>query len=163
MKKCLLVIDYQYGLVSKSVDMRAIEGYIYSRVRSFSEEGEVVLFTLTDSESTKKGSMGYEVFGSLNKYAGGRLANENAGVIEKNTYMPSMEILEKLVNSFDEIELLGIQTDISVLQTAVGLCAAKAHNNSQAYLVLNDRGCASLDMDKHLEAVEYIRDILMFD
>lgn len=177
MKKCLIVVDYQYdfaaenGILTAGQAARDIEGFLYDRVREYIENREAVVFTLDThtkedwnihpeskcfSLHCEKGMKGYELFGKLNPF----MNDDRVRLLEKSAYCPDFAFLESAVSLYDEIAVCGVVTDICVLQTVMGLYTAKVNLKSKVGLYVYEKGCASFDNKKHINAIGYMKDVL---
>lgn len=177
MKKLLLVIDYQNdfvapeGILTAGEPAQILEPHILKRVEDYLAEGQDILFTLDTHDMASwdrhpesaafaphclRGSEGWQVYGGLAPYAEGRS-------VEKSAYCPPFALLEAWVAEYDSIELLGVCTDICVLQTAVGLYTAKADSGSAVRLSVDKKGCASFDQKGHEYALDYMHRILQME
>lgn len=137
MKACLIVVDYQKDFVDGSLGFTAataLDEGIAAKVQQYHQQGADVIFTLDTHESNYmdtqegknlpiphciRGSEGWQLYG---KTAAAR--QEQDLLLEKPTF-PSYElagILRERV--YDEIELVGVVTDICVLSNAVMAKAA---------------------------------------
>lgn len=177
--KCLIVIDYQNDFVSDNGKLTAgepaqcLENYIYNKVSEYIKNNDKVLFTLdthtkeswsSHPESQKfelhceKGTKGWNLYGKLNEYM--NTDNKNICFTEKSAYCPSFDIIENIVKTMDSIEVVGVVTDICVLQTAIGLYTAKVNLNKNTDISVDLNGCASFNQEGHKWAVNYMKDIL---
>lgn len=179
MKKCLIVVDYQYDFVADDGKLtigklgQDIENNIYKKVQDYLDNNNNIIFTLdthtkeawnTHPESKQfnihceKNTKGWEPYGKLNKYIGNN--NKNISFLEKKAYCPNFDFLNTVVNNYDYIEIAGVTTNICVLQTAIGLYTANVNNKRQVEFNLDKNCCAAFDIDSHKFAIDYVKNIL---
>ncbi|MBP1580820.1 MAG: cysteine hydrolase [Oscillospiraceae bacterium] len=132
MKQCLIVVDYQKDFVDGSLgfpEAVLLDEKIAEKVEAYHAKDQDVIFTLDtheenymDTQEGKnlpiphciRGSVGWELYG---KTAASR--KEEDLLIEKPTF-PSYELGALLrEKAYDEIQLVGVVTDICVLSNAV--------------------------------------------
>ncbi|WMJ22516.1 isochorismatase family protein [Paludicola sp. MB14-C6] len=128
MKKLLVVVDYQNDSVCGSMGFAkavSLETPIYNKIRKYQKDNQDVLFTLDthydDSYETKeimcdtqKYQNGWELYGKVKE-----LKNEKSICISKHT-CGSLDLLEFLLRQqYDEVEFVGIVTNMCVLVNAV--------------------------------------------
>nr|WP_312578534.1 cysteine hydrolase family protein [Sedimentibacter sp.] len=132
MKKILLVIDYQNDFVNGTLGFeksKKLEDSIAQKIEQYKENGDEVAFTfdthtldyLNTQEGRNlpvqhcvKGTKGWELYG---KIAG--LCDKTTKHFEKVTF-GSMEMAEYLAkNNYDQIELVGVVSNICVISNAV--------------------------------------------
>lgn len=181
-KKCLLVIDYQNdfvsdnGLLTAGKAAQAIETAIVKSVDSHIAENAEVFFTLDthckqsyaghpESAQFKlhceKNTVGWELYGALNKYMHERPTM--VSLVEKKAYCLDFDFLNRLTAEYSLITLMGVVTDICVLQTAVGLYTAKVNNDSDVKIMVEEGGCASFNLQGHSYALNYMKNTLGFE
>ncbi len=132
MKKCLIVVDYQKDFVDGSLGFEkavALDEKIAAKVKAYHEAGEDVIFTLDSHQENYmetqegrnlpvphciKGSDGWKLYGkTAEAYKEGDL------LLEKPTF-PSYELGKILrEKAYEEIEIVGVVTDICVISNAV--------------------------------------------
>jgi len=129
--KLLLVIDYQKDFVDGSLGFKGaetLENGIYNLVKEYQKNKDQVLFTFdTHSENylktsegkylpvehCLKGTPGWDLYGKLKEF------QADAMKIEKPTF-GSLELIDYLKkNSFTEIMLVGLVSNICILANAV--------------------------------------------
>lgn len=133
MKKILFVIDYQNDFVDGALGFRgaeSLDGPIAEKVRTYGAGN--VFYTLDTHKSSYlktregrnlpvvhcvEGSNGWEVFGETKE----ALKNVGAVGLKKESFglFITDEIRKKLPDSVDEIELVGLVSNICVLSNAV--------------------------------------------
>lgn len=182
MKKCLIVVDYQYdfvaddGLLTAGKPAQFIEPFISRRVYDYLNNSQNVFFTL-DTHTQKnwnshpesrqfnmhceRGTKGWELFGTLNRFMADN--NEYVELVEKKGYSPDNEFLTRLSCEFDEIEIMGVVTDICVFQTAVGIYNTVVNQGQLVKLSVSENGCASFNAEGHRYALDYMRNTLGFE
>ena len=177
MKKCLIVVDYQYekkeenGLLTAGNSARDIEVFLYNKVNEYIERGHDVIFTLDTHTKAdwnihpesrcfplhcEKGEKGHELFGKLNVF----MNDSRVNFLEKSAYCPDFKFLEKAVFEYDEISVCGVVTDICVLQTVIGLYTTKVNLKKGTRLCVYENGCASFDDKKHCDAINYMKSVI---
>lgn len=166
MKKALVVIDMQNDFVDGSLGTKeAVEilPAVKARIEEGLQGGEKLFFTLDthsenylDSKEGKnlpvihcvKGTKGWEITPSLKPYL-----NQAEKVFEKPTF-GSVELAEYLKNQkFDEIQLLGICTDICVVSNALLIKA----NIPEASISVFEKGMAGVTPETHRSALETMK------
>lgn len=161
MSKVLIVVDMQNDFVDGALGTKEAEQIVpavVSKVKAAVANNIDVIFTkdthysdyLSTSEGKNlpvehciKGSDGWELIPSLQEYA--------VKVIEKNTF--GGVNLPKEVESYDEIELVGLCTDICVISNALLL---KAHFPEKDISV-DASCCAGVTPQSHGNALEAIK------
>lgn len=157
MKRALVVVDYQNDFVTGSLgfpEAEKLEERICKKLEEYRQRGEQIIFTFdthtADYLSTKegknlpvehcfKGTPGWEIYGKAAEYLAGAI------VFEKETF-GSLNLAGYLKEEgFDEVELLGVVSNICVLSNAV---LAKAALPEAEILV--DASCVASN-DKSLE------------
>lgn len=177
MKKALIVVDYQYdfvaedGLLTAGKVAQDLEDIIYQRIEKYLAEGSNVIFTLDthieeewenhpESKSfslhCKKGTKGHKLFGKIQEKAD----LENTEKIYKKGYCPKNCDLKKIVSEYDEIELVGVVTDICVLQTAIGLYNTSVNLGESITIKVFEKGCTSFNNEGHEYSLKYLKNIL---
>lgn len=180
MKKCLIVVDYQYdfvakdGLLTAGECARDIEKNIYSIMAKYKENNDDIIFTLDTHEKMnwgnhmesksfnlhcEKGTKGHEPYKSTKQF----LTYENMVLIEKKGYAPNIKDIELISLKYSNIEFCGIITDICVLQTAIMLYNTSINIDKNIKFSVNKDACASFDTEGHKFALKYMQNILGFD
>ena len=164
MQKILVVVDMQNDFIDGalgSAEAKEIVPYVVERVKSF--DGRVI-FTrdthendyLQTQEGTKlpvphciRDTQGWEICPELLPYA--------CEIIDKPTFgsVALADLLANLdkENKIDEIELLGLCTDICVISNAMLLKARLL----DAEIVVDSRGCAGVTHQSHQNALEAMK------
>ena len=164
MQKILVVVDMQNDFIDGalgSAEAKEIVPYVVERVKSF--DGRVI-FTrdthgndyLQTQEGTKlpvphciRDTQGWEICPELLPYA--------YEIIDKPTFgsVALADLLANLdkENKIDEIELLGLCTDICVISNAMLLKARLL----DAEIVVDSRGCAGVTRQSHQNALEAMK------
>lgn len=182
MKRCLMVIDYQYdfvsedGLLSAGKAAKKIEWFIDKKVETCICDDFDIIFTLDthyrDSwdmhpESKnfnlhcEKGTKGWELYGKLNKYM--ECNNDRIFLVEKDSYCLDFDYIKRLVNEYDEITVLGVTTDICVLNICIVLYNAKVIEKSNVKFKICEAGCASFGENRHNYALAYAASVCEFE
>lgn len=164
MQKILVVVDMQNDFIDGalgSAEAKEIVPYVVERVKSF--DGRVI-FTrdthendyLQTQEGTKlpvphciRDTQGWEICPELLPYA--------HEIIDKPTFgsVALADLLANLdkENKIDEIELLGLCTDICVISNAMLLKARLL----DAEIAVDSRGCAGVTRQSHQNALEAMK------
>lgn len=161
MEKVLIVVDMQNDFVDGSLGTKEavkIVPTVADKIKAAINNNNMVIFTkdthysnyLETAEGKNlpvehciKGSSGWEIIPALNKYA--------QNVIEKNTF--GSTILPEKVKEYDEIELIGLCTDICVISNALLL---KAHFPEKDIYV-DASCCAGVTPESHNNALEAMK------
>ncbi|MCI9078880.1 MAG: cysteine hydrolase [Lachnospiraceae bacterium] len=161
MGKVLIVVDMQndfvYGTLGTEEAVEIVPA-VTEKVKTAVNNNDMVIFTkdthysnYLDTEEGKnlpvehciKGSKGWEIVPGLNEYA--------HNIIEKNTFGSIM--LPDKVREYDEIELVGLCTDICVISNALLL---KAHFPEKSICV-DASCCAGVTPESHNNALEAMK------
>ncbi len=167
-KRCLIVVDYQKDFVDGSLGFDAavqLDHGIAEEIRQYHRSGDTVIFTLdthgADYLSTQEGQNlpvphciagtdGHQLYGET---ASCRLAQD---VVFQKPSFGSMALAEYLrEHPVQEIELVGVVTNICVLSNAV-LCKAALPD---ARVSVKASLCASNDPSLHEAALAVLRGI----
>lgn len=161
MGKVLIVVDMQNDFVDGSLGTKEavkIVPAVTEKVKAAIDNNTMVIFTkdthysnyLETAEGKNlpvehciKGSNGWEIIPALKEYA--------QNVIEKNTF--GSIILPDKVKEYDEIELIGLCTDICVISNALLL---KAHFPEKDICV-DASCCAGVTPESHNNALEAMK------
>lgn len=161
MGKVLIVVDMQNDFVDGALGTKEavkIVPAVTDKVKAAINNNNMVIFTkdthysnyLETAEGKNlpvehciKGSNGWEIISALNKYA--------QNVIEKNTF--GSTILPDKVKEYNEIELIGLCTDICVISNALLL---KAHFPEKDICV-DASCCAGVTPESHNNALEAMK------
>ncbi|MCR5094558.1 MAG: cysteine hydrolase [Lachnospiraceae bacterium] len=163
MKKVLVVIDMQVDFTTgalKNEDAIAVIPAVKKRIEAARAAGEDIIFTrdthTADYLSTEegrnlpvehcvKGTPGWEIVPELSSFA--------EEVIDKPTF-GSRELGERLAEgAYDEVELIGVCTDICVISNAM---IAKAFLPN-AHVIVDGSCCAGVTKESHLAALEAMK------
>lgn len=161
MGKVLVVVDMQNDFVDGTLGTEEavkIVPAVTDKVKAAINNNDMVVFTkdthysnyLETAEGKNlpvehciKGSKGWEIIPALNEYA--------QNVIEKNTF--GSTLLPDKVKEYDEIELIGLCTDICVISNALLL---KAHFPEKDISV-DASCCAGVTPESHNNALEAMK------
>ena len=161
MAKVLIVVDMQNDFVDGALGTKEAEKIVpdvINKVKSAVNNNDGVIFTkdthyndyLSTAEGKNlpvehciKGSKGWEIIPGLSAYA--------KKVIEKNTF-GSINLPEEVEN-YDEIELVGLCTDICVISNALLL---KAYFPEKSISV-DASCCAGVTLESHNNALEAMK------
>lgn len=170
MKKLLVVIDYQNDFVDGALGFKkaeTLEEGIYNKVEKYLNDGDKVLFTYdTHFENyleTREGKSlpvphcyinteGHELYGKLKRFVGAKNTlhyNKSAfGIAPKDM----LKIVSEIGEELDEIELVGVVTNMCVLSNVVTFQAQYLNAN----LTVDGTLCASFDDELHNKALDVI-------
>lgn len=170
MKKLLVVIDYQKDFVDGALGFKkaeTLEEGIYNKVKDYLNNGDKVLFTYdTHYENyleTREGkslpvphciinSEGHELYGRLAQFK----SIENTFHYIKQAFGISpkdmINIAENVGTDIDEIELVGVVTNMCVISNVVTFQAQYINAN----LSVDGTLCASFDDSLHDKALDVI-------
>lgn len=161
MEKVLIVVDMQNDFVDGSLGTKEavkIVPTVADKIKAAINNNNMVIFTkdthysnyLETAEGKNlpvehciKGSSGWEIIPALNKYA--------QNVIEKNTF--GSTILPEKVKEYDDIELVGLCTDICVISNALLLKAHFPEKN----ICVDASCCAGVTPESHNNALEAMK------
>lgn len=176
MSKLLVVVDYQNDFVSGALANDAakmLEGALAAKVSSTLKNDDFVLFTLDSHESDYlntregrflpiehciKGTYGWEIYGSLAIYQ--NIETWHVAFLEKPTFGAAeiyASVKELCDGEPDEIELVGVVTDICVISNAILLHTFFPFAN----IYVNDELCAAATPEGHKRAVDILRGLGM--
>ena len=148
MKKLLIVVDYQNDFVDGSLGFDGAERLcdkIISKIKFYEENGYDIVYTLDTHgenylataegkalpvEHCIKGTKGWELYDGLKEMLEGKIC------FEKETFGSKELFLYLLDKSYDEIELVGLVSNICVISNAV--IAKSAQPEAQ---IIVDRSC----------------------
>jgi nicotinamidase-related amidase len=165
MKKLLAVIDMQKDFTDGALGTKeamAIIPAVAERIAKAEKDGEDILFTkdthfenYLDTQEGKKLPVSHCIKGT----AGWNLIDELSGyehrypVFEKNTF-GSMDLADYIAkHPYDEIELIGLCTDICVISNAMLIKAA----DTKVEVVVNASCCAGVTPQSHNNALEAMK------
>lgn len=170
MKKLLVVIDYQKDFVDGALGFKkaeTLEEGIYIKVKKYLDNDNKVLFTYdTHSENyleTREGKSlpvphcyintdGHELYGKLKEFVGAANTmhyNKSAfGIAPKDM----LKIASELGEDLDEIEFVGVVTNMCVISNVIIFQAQYINAN----LTVDGTLCASFDESLHNKALDVI-------
>lgn len=170
MKKLLVVIDYQKDFVDGALGFKkaeTLEDGIYNKVKDYLNNGDKVLFTYdTHYENyleTREGkslpvphciinSEGHELYGRLTEFKNAKNTfhynKEAFGIAPKDM----VKITEDIGIDIDEIELVGVVTNMCVISNVATFQAQYINAN----LSVDGTLCASFDDSLHDKALDVI-------
>lgn len=170
MKKLLVVVDYQKDFVNGALGFKkaeTLEEGIYNKVKKYLNNGDKVLFTYdTHFENyleTREGKSlpvphcyinteGHELYGRLKEFVGVKNTfhyNKSAfGIAPKDM----LKIVSEIGEDLDEIELVGVVTNMCVISNVVTFQSQYINAN----LVVDGTLCASFDDSLHDKALDVI-------
>ncbi|MCI1581603.1 MAG: cysteine hydrolase [Clostridium beijerinckii] len=173
MNKLLVVIDYQKDFVDGALGFKkaeTLEQGIYDKAKKYLKNGDKVLFTYdTHFENyleTREGknlpvphcyidTEGHELYGKLKEFVG----VENTLHYNKNAFGIAPEDMLKISKDvgedIDEIELVGVVTNICVISNVVTFQSQYINAN----LSVDGTLCASFDDSLHDKALDVIESL----
>lgn len=170
MKKLLVVIDYQKDFVDGALGFKkaeTLEEGIYIKVKKYLDDDNKLLFTYdTHSENyleTREGKSlpvphcyihtdGHELYGKLKEFVG----SENTMHYNKSAFgiapKDMLKIASELGEDLDEIEFVGVVTNMCVISNVIIFQAQYINAN----LTVDGTLCASFDESLHNKALDVI-------
>ncbi len=170
MKKVLVVIDYQKDFVNGALGFKkaeTLETGIYNKVKDYLANGHSVVFTYdTHYENyleTREGknlpvphcyinTEGHELYGKLKEFVGKlntfHYNKEAFGISPKDM----IKIVSDIGSDIDEIEMVGVVTNMCVISNVVIFQAQYINAN----LTVDGSLCASFDDSLHDKALDVI-------
>lgn len=170
MKKLLVVIDYQNDFVDGALGFekaKTLEIGIYDKVKKYLNDGSKVIFTYDTHgenylntregknlpvEHCFRGTEGYKLYGKLREFEN----VENTLHIEKEGFgiAPSdiIKISETLGYDIDQIEIVGVVTNICVVSNFV-MFQSQYRN---ADIIVDASLCASFDDNLHEKTLDVL-------
>ena len=170
MKKLLVVIDYQKDFVDGALGFKkaeTLEEGIYNKIKNYLDNGNKVLFTydthFEDYLETREGKSlpiphcyidteGHELYGRLKEFVNEPNTihyNKSAfGIAPKDM----LKIVENIGEDIDEIELIGVVTNMCVISNVVTFQSQYINAN----LIVDGTLCASFDDNLHEKALDVI-------
>lgn len=168
MSKLLLVVDYQTDFVTGSLGFegaKSLEPYIAERINFYRESGEDVAFTIDTHDENYmqtreskllpiphciKGTEGWKLYG---KIADMVLPEDK---IFYKVAFGSSELMDYLrTKDYEEIELLGLLTNICVISNAVIAKTALP----EAEVIVNSKGTKGSTEELHKEAIDVLKSL----
>ncbi len=168
MKKALMLIDFQNDFVDGSLGTKEAQNIIplvAQKVKSYLDKGVFIYFTfdthyddyLSTLEGKKlpiphciKNTHGHKLHNDIATLLTDYEENKDYAFIEKN-HFSCLALIEKV--NLDELEIIGICTDICVVSNALLL---KAHFPEMSISV-DSACCAGVTVEKHLAALEVLK------
>ena len=165
MKKLLVVVDMQTDFVDGALGTKEAQAIVPDVVRKIEDEitaGTTVVFTrdthgtnyLETQEGRKlpvvhcvKDTDGWNLIPQLLPFARDRM------VIDKNTFGSTMLAHYAAKNRFEQIDLIGLCTDICVISNAMIIKAA----SPEAVIRVHASCCAGVTPQSHLNALEAMK------
>ena len=170
MKKLLVVIDYQKDFVDGALGFDkavTLEEGINNKISKYLKEGNKVLFTYDTHEENYlesregknlpvvhciKGTSGHNLFGSIREFEN----KENVYFCEKYGFGIAPEdmvkISQEIGEDLDEIEIVGVVTNICVISNFVMFQSQYRNAN----IVVDASLCASFDEELHNKTLDVI-------
>jgi nicotinamidase/pyrazinamidase len=173
MKKLLIVIDFQKDFVDGSLGFskaEVLDERIYQKIKKYQDEKQDIIFTFDTHqpdylntqegrylpiEHCLKGSQGWELYGKVGAFYKENNNKENIKAIEKITFA-SLDLGVYLKDKdYQEVELVGLVSNICVLSNAVIVKAALPETK-----VIVDASCtASASEDLHNKCLDVMAGI----
>lgn len=166
MKRLLMVVDFQNDFVNGSLGFpkaKEIEEAITTKIESYRKEGNSVLFTFDTHNdeylNTQEGknlpithcikdSEGWQLYGKVKEM---QLSTDK--IFLKGTF-GSLELANYLKEqTFDEIELCGLVSNICVISNAILAKAALP----EAKIIVDAKATASFDEQLHQETLQVMK------
>ena len=168
MKKCLIVIDMQNDFIDGALGTKEapliIPG-IQDKIRTFKENEDIIIFTRDthgpDYLSTFEGKhlpVEHCILGTRGHQISSDLDTSGSIVLDKPNF-GSLALADKvyeinqLEEGLEEIELVGLCTDICVVSNALILKAKLPEN----LISVDSRACAGVTVDSHEAALTIMR------
>jgi nicotinamidase-related amidase len=173
MKKLLVVIDYQNDFVDGALGFKkaeTLEDGIYNKIKSYLNNGHKVVFTYDTHYDnyleTREGknlpvvhciinTRGHELYGKIKdfKYIKNTFHYNKKGFgIAPQTMI---KLSEEVGSDIEEIEIVGVVTNICVISNVVTLQA----NYRNANIIVDASLCASFDEGLHDKALDVIESL----
>lgn len=171
MKKLLVVIDYQKDFVGGTLGFEKAETLeigIYNKVKNYLEEGHKVLFTYDthsqDYLETREGknlpikhciegTEGHDLYGRLREFKDENntihYKKHGFGIAPKDI----IEISQKIGDNIEEIEIVGVVTNICVISNFVMFQSQYRNAN----IIVDGSLCASFDESLHYKTLDIIQ------
>lgn len=168
MKKLLVVVDYQNDFVEGSLgfpEAKTLEDKICEKIKEYYDQQQDVVFTLDthdDSYLTTeeglnlpikhaiKGTFGWQLYGKVKNM----MKSPDQG-IEKDTFGSRKLASYLQAKKYDEIELVGIITNMCVIANAI---IAKTYNPN-AKIIVDAECTASNDYQLHNKALDVMESL----
>ena len=172
MKKILVVVDYQKDFVDGALGFpktKELEVGIYTKVNSYLDEGNTVIFTYDTHEEnylqTREGknlpivhcidkTEGHDLYGRLKEFKN----RKNTIHINKASFgidPTDMIMLRDKLGEIDDIEIVGVVTDICVISNVVTFQSTFVN----ATITVDSNLCASFNDEKHKKALDVMESI----
>lgn len=166
--KLLIVVDYQNDFVSGSLGFSkapALEDKIYRKIAEYYHNNDDVLYTMdTHDDSylqteeglnlpikhTLKDTFGWQLYGKVKSTV--KAPNQ---YLEKNTFGSSLLATHLQTKTYQEIELVGVVTNMCVIANAV---IAKTFNPN-AVITVDAACCASFDEALHNKSLDVMESL----
>lgn len=161
MNKCIVIIDVQNDFVSGALGTKEAEAMLVRLVEKLKNEKDTQLFFTKDTHKDDyletqegkrlpvkhciKNTEGWEIHPFLNEFL------KDAQIIEKKTFGSTR--LPSVVSKFDEVELVGLCTDICVISNALLLKAFFP----EKIISIDATCCAGVTPEKHNAAIEVMK------
>ncbi len=163
MKKLLIVVDMQNDFIDGSLgtkEAQAIVPKVAEKIRTYKEDGWDVIFTMDthkedylDSLEGKnlpvvhcvKGTNGWALHKEIDKFEGRRFEKETFGCLECGRFASQ--------KGYDQVELVGLCTDICVISNALLVKAAMPNTP----VAVDSACCAGVTVESHDNALSSMK------
>ncbi|MGL5972915.1 MAG: cysteine hydrolase family protein [Oscillospiraceae bacterium] len=169
-KNILLVVDYQNDFITGSLGSISCKNVyidVINRINFYLNNNDIIIFTkdthnidylkteegqLLPIEHCIKGTDGHNLYGDLIEFENN--LNENIKIIEKTHFaLNDLNFLNDL--DFNEIEIIGVATNICVLTNAIFL--KSTFQNTK--IKINESCCASYDDIAHAHSINIMKNL----
>ena len=178
MNKVLVLVDYQNDFVTGVLGTKEAQAIENNIVEKINNHKGLILVTLDTHDknylNTREGkalpiehciigTQGHEVPDKINNALKNALDHsyQNVYVVGKETFAPRIsDLLSECVKSIqiaDEIELIGVCTDICVLSTAITMHTL----NHKADIIIDASCCAGTTVENHNKALDIMQNSLL--
>ena len=161
--KVLVVVDMQKDFIDGSLGTKeavAIVPNVIEKIKEYESKNDLIIYTkdthfdnYMETSEGKKLPVPHCIKGTPGHDIPGEILREHDNIIEKLTF-GSKDLIEYLSNiSFDEIELIGLCTDICVISNTL-LIKAFYHEKK---VVVDSLCCAGVTPQSHSEALNTMK------
>lgn len=161
--KVLVVVDMQKDFIDGNLETKeavAIVPNVIEKIKEYESKNDLIIYTkdthfdnYMETSEGKKLPVPHCIKGTPGHDIPGEILRGHDNIIEKLTF-GSKDLIEYLSNiSFDEIELIGLCTDICVISNAL-LIKAFYHEKK---VVVDSSCCAGVTPQSHTEALNTMK------
>ena len=163
--KLLVVVDMQKDFVDGALgtpEAQAIVENVVNRVKEAKENGEQIIFTMDTHETNYLETMegkNLPVEHCISETAGWKLIPQlrpltaNTKIVQKPTFGSTQLSYLVAIEDYEEIELIGLCTDICVISNALLLKATVP----ETPIIVNASCCAGVTPESHKNALEAMK------